>query len=323
MAAARSGRGAQGVALRRARCARPICPLPVVTDAAARLAERPASDLRVTWLGHSTVLVEIDGAAVLTDPMWGERASPSRWAGPKPVPRRRRSPIAALPPHRRRRRLARALRPPRRGIDPRAGGARRAVPRAARHRRAPGGLGHPAAQIVEHDWWQEATLAPAACAWWRRRRATSTAAACPGARARSGARGRSSAPATASSSAATPASRSRCARSRAGWGRSTSRCSRSASTTRPGATSTSARKGRWKPTRASAPRCCIPIHWSTFVLAYHDWSEPAETLFRLAEARGVRLVTPRLGEPIEPAAEPAPRTTAWWRALPPIAAKCP
>ena len=67
----------------------------------------------------------------------------------------------------------------------------------------------------------------------------------------------------------------------------------------------------------------IPIHWSTFVLAYHAWSEPAETLVRLGEARGVRLLTPGLGEPVEPVAEPAPVTTAWWRALPPIAAKCP
>ena len=43
----------------------------------------PASGLRVTWLGHSTVLIEIDGLRVLTDPVWGPRASPSRLAGPK------------------------------------------------------------------------------------------------------------------------------------------------------------------------------------------------------------------------------------------------
>jgi L-ascorbate metabolism protein UlaG (beta-lactamase superfamily) len=43
----------------------------------------PASGLRLTWLGHSTVLIEIDGQRVLTDPVFGERASPSRWFGPK------------------------------------------------------------------------------------------------------------------------------------------------------------------------------------------------------------------------------------------------
>src|SRR5258706_5966195 len=49
----------------------------------------PASGLRLTWLGHSTVLIEIDGVRVLTDPVWGARASPSQFAGPKrfqPVP---------------------------------------------------------------------------------------------------------------------------------------------------------------------------------------------------------------------------------------------
>jgi hypothetical protein len=49
----------------------------------------PQSGLRATWLGHSTVLVEIDGWRVLTDPVWGPRASPTRFVGPKrfqPVP---------------------------------------------------------------------------------------------------------------------------------------------------------------------------------------------------------------------------------------------
>ncbi|WP_433963970.1 MBL fold metallo-hydrolase [Tunturiibacter gelidiferens] len=43
----------------------------------------PASGLRVTWMGHSSMLLEIDGLRVLVDPVWDERASPMRWAGPK------------------------------------------------------------------------------------------------------------------------------------------------------------------------------------------------------------------------------------------------
>ncbi|HEY2038366.1 MAG TPA: MBL fold metallo-hydrolase [Edaphobacter sp.] len=43
----------------------------------------PASGLRLTWMGHSSTLVEIDGMRVLLDPVWDERASPLRWAGPK------------------------------------------------------------------------------------------------------------------------------------------------------------------------------------------------------------------------------------------------
>ncbi len=46
-------------------------------------AESPQSGLRVTWFGHSSSLVEIDGVRVLIDPVWDERAAPTDWAGPK------------------------------------------------------------------------------------------------------------------------------------------------------------------------------------------------------------------------------------------------
>ena len=49
----------------------------------------PETGLRVTWLGHSSLLVELDGVRVLTDPVWGDRVSPVGFAGPKrfhPVP---------------------------------------------------------------------------------------------------------------------------------------------------------------------------------------------------------------------------------------------
>jgi N-acyl-phosphatidylethanolamine-hydrolysing phospholipase D len=38
-----------------------------------------------TWVGHSTVLLQIAGLNVLTDPMWSARASPVQWAGPQRV----------------------------------------------------------------------------------------------------------------------------------------------------------------------------------------------------------------------------------------------
>ena len=60
----------------------PSTPLPLV-DPLAYWAKRPSSGLRVTWLGHSTLLIEIDGVRVLTDPVWSERASPLPFAGPK------------------------------------------------------------------------------------------------------------------------------------------------------------------------------------------------------------------------------------------------
>src|SRR6202167_2174971 len=66
----------------------PRGPLPSMSPLEA-WARPPGSGLRATWLGHSTVLIEIGGLRVLTDPVWGPRASPSSLAGPKrfqPVP---------------------------------------------------------------------------------------------------------------------------------------------------------------------------------------------------------------------------------------------
>jgi N-acyl-phosphatidylethanolamine-hydrolysing phospholipase D len=37
----------------------------------------------VTWVGHSTFLVQLDGVNILTDPHWGDRASPVSFAGPR------------------------------------------------------------------------------------------------------------------------------------------------------------------------------------------------------------------------------------------------
>jgi N-acyl-phosphatidylethanolamine-hydrolysing phospholipase D len=37
----------------------------------------------VTWVGHSTVLLQLGPLNVLTDPVWGERASPLSWIGPR------------------------------------------------------------------------------------------------------------------------------------------------------------------------------------------------------------------------------------------------
>ncbi len=67
----------------------PRGPVPVHATTLADLARPPATGLRLTWMGHSSVLAEIDGQRVLFDPVWGERCSPFPFAGPKrlhPVP---------------------------------------------------------------------------------------------------------------------------------------------------------------------------------------------------------------------------------------------
>ncbi|MFD7667498.1 MBL fold metallo-hydrolase [Streptomyces sp. NPDC059788] len=75
----------------------PVGRIPVHRPTAADWGEPPASGLRLTWMGHSSVLAEIDGHRVLFDPVWGERCSPFTWAGPRrlhPVP----LPLGALGP---------------------------------------------------------------------------------------------------------------------------------------------------------------------------------------------------------------------------------
>lgn len=39
----------------------------------------------LTWIGHATVLLQLNGKNILTDPLFSERASPVQWAGPKRV----------------------------------------------------------------------------------------------------------------------------------------------------------------------------------------------------------------------------------------------
>ena len=75
----------------------PRGPVPIVERRGSELAPPPPSGLRVTWLGHSTLLVDIDGIRALLDPVFGPRASPFSWAGPKrfyqpPLP------LSELPP---------------------------------------------------------------------------------------------------------------------------------------------------------------------------------------------------------------------------------
>ncbi len=41
--------------------------------------------MRVTFVNHATVLIQMDGANILTDPIWSQRASPLTWLGPRRV----------------------------------------------------------------------------------------------------------------------------------------------------------------------------------------------------------------------------------------------
>ncbi|MEM6784569.1 MAG: MBL fold metallo-hydrolase [Bacteroidota bacterium] len=74
----------------------PAAPPPTVALTPADFAT-VSDSLRVTWLGHSTFIVELDGVRLLIDPVWGERVSPSSMIGSRrfhapPLP------LDALPP---------------------------------------------------------------------------------------------------------------------------------------------------------------------------------------------------------------------------------
>ncbi|MCX2861495.1 MBL fold metallo-hydrolase [Paucibacter sp. PLA-PC-4] len=58
-------------------------------------------------------------------------------------------------------------------------------------------------------------------------------------------------------------------------------------------------------------RHLMPVHNGTFDLALHPWQEPFERIFALAAAQGVALTTPRMGERIAIGAPPPAQ--AWWR----------
>jgi L-ascorbate metabolism protein UlaG (beta-lactamase superfamily) len=58
-------------------------------------------------------------------------------------------------------------------------------------------------------------------------------------------------------------------------------------------------------------RAFVPVHWGVFDLARHPWSESIEILSGLVEEAGdVKLLTPRMGEKLVPGET---LSKAWWR----------
>ncbi|NYH46138.1 L-ascorbate metabolism protein UlaG (beta-lactamase superfamily) [Micromonospora jinlongensis] len=57
----------------------------------------------------------------------------------------------------------------------------------------------------------------------------------------------------------------------------------------------------------------VPVHWATFNLALHDWSEPVDRLWAEAKARDVRLAVPRPGERV--VVDEPPAVDGWWQSV--------
>ncbi|MEZ4385003.1 MAG: MBL fold metallo-hydrolase [Nannocystaceae bacterium] len=286
--------------------------IPRVTPSAEALARPPASGLRLTWLGHSSFLVDVDGARILTDPVWGERASPFTYLGPArfypPL-----IPLAELPPidavvisHDHYDHLDEPT------IRALAGRTRFVVPLGIGADLEYWGV--PAADIVELDWWERATVGDAGV----------ELVATP-ARHFSG-RGLTDADQTLCSGWALlgPAHRVYYSGDTAmfdGFAEIGARLGPFDATL----VESGAYSGLWAdvhlgPEQAVAAhvaargRLFIPVHWGTFNLASHAWTEPAERALVAAERAGVALAIPRPGESVEPANPPP--VERWWPAIP-------
>lgn len=289
----------------------PRTPLPAVNPLAA-WATPTGTGLRATWLGHSTVLLEMDGLRVLTDPVWGPRASPTRLAGPKrfqPVP----IPLRSLPPvdvvlishdH-----YDHLDYPTIREL------ARRDVPfvtslGVGAHLEA---WGVPPGRIAELDWWES----------WSLPHGDLTVTAAPS--QHFSGRGLQDRNATLWSSLAVRSRRHAVFFS----GDTGLTTEYAAIRDRLGPFDlVMLEVGAYHPSWGhihlgpeNALRALdllgggafLPVHWGTFSLALHAWDEPAETLLALAPKQGVQLVMPRLGEAVEPAY--VDRVTPWWRTV--------
>jgi L-ascorbate metabolism protein UlaG (beta-lactamase superfamily) len=57
----------------------------------------------------------------------------------------------------------------------------------------------------------------------------------------------------------------------------------------------------------------LPVHWATFTLALHSWSEPVDWIWRRAKEEEIKLTVPRPGERVD-VAEPQ-EADGWWQGL--------
>ena len=64
--------------------------------------------------------------------------------------------------------------------------------------------------------------------------------------------------------------------------------------------------------RTLGAKLVMPIHWGAFVLSSHGWDDPAERLTRACEEQGIPVVTPKLGETMN-IGEAQQYQNRWWR----------
>jgi L-ascorbate metabolism protein UlaG (beta-lactamase superfamily) len=269
-----------------------------------------SAGLEAIWLGHSTVLLEIEGRRLLTDPVWAERCSPSSAIGPKrfhPVP----LPIAELPP-------IDAVVISHDHYDHLDMEAVQSLNRQGVKFIVPLGVGAhlekwgvSPKQFTELDWWEvDSTTVPG------------LQIICTPARHFSG-RGGLYGNQTLWSSFAILGEEHRVYFSGdsgpfPGFAEIGARCGPFDLTMmKIGAYATDWPDVHINPRQAVEAhkvlqgKRLLPVHWGTFNLAYHDWDEPIEWLLKLAEEESLEVIAPQPGERVDVMGEYD--AAAWWR----------
>lgn len=269
--------------------------VPVVRVAADDLGRPVAPGLRARWLGHATVLIEVDGVRIMTDPILSKRASPFQFVGPA---RQHAAPIAIADL-----KNVDAVVISHDHFDHLDEWTIRALARGGTHFYVGLGVGAhlerwqvPAAQIHEMDWWESAQIG-------------SVTIHCTPARHYSGRKSMDNSTLWASWLVKGPshsayfsgdtgyAEHFKAIRDRLG--------APELALIKIGAYGDSWVDIHMNPESAITAHqdlgagLLLPVHWGTFNLAYHAWEEPIVRALKAAEAQGVKMVTPRPGEKVE------------------------
>ncbi|MBS1151356.1 MAG: hypothetical protein H6Q89_3054 [Myxococcaceae bacterium] len=288
-----------------------VSPKTKVPVAAPQLSPPPPSGLRVTWLGHSSALVELDGHRVLTDPVWSLRASPLTWIGPArwyppPIALEQLRPIdVVLISHDHYDHLDQQTMVAMKGWN-----ATFVVPLGVGAHLAYWGI--PEAKIVELDWWERTTIGGLIITMTPARHASGRHLFDMGATLWAGyaVRGPQHRVYYSGDTGLFPAMKE--------IGQKLGPFDL-----------TMIEVGQYNrawpdwhigPEQAVTAhqwvqgKVLLPVHWALFPLAAHGWTEPIERVLAEGKRAGQTLIAPRPGQSVEPGA-PAP-LERWWPDLP-------
>jgi L-ascorbate metabolism protein UlaG (beta-lactamase superfamily) len=269
--------------------------VPIERLGPADLARPVPPGLRARWLGHATVLLEIDGVRILTDPILSQRASPFQFIGPKrlhPAPLaiedlKNIDAVVISHDH----------------FDHLDMDTIQALARGGTHFYVGLGIGAhlerwgvPAAQVHDMDWWEHAEL-------------RGVTIHCTPARHYSGRKSMDNSTLWSSWMLKGPA-HSVYFSGDSGYAGHFKEVRERLGAPELALVKVGAYGDTWETihmTPESAVRAVqdlgaatlLPVHWATFNLAYHAWDEPILRSVKAAQAQSVKIVTPRPGEKFE------------------------